>query len=147
MYWFCSGHNLWQEIPAQEQAAGVHNNLGIVIFLFRFVRLKDRSGLLGYMLFSLVVGMCGVKQKDDLEELRASCVRASQGRSDLLTFYHHSVNKRSDHIRFIIKRQQSREVYLMYHLSCEIESNLVCLKCASINKKNSYHQSSANSVS
>ena len=79
--------------------------------------------------------VCGVKQKDDLEELRASCVRASQGRSDLLTFYHHSVNKRSDHIRFIIKRQQSRKVYLMYHLSCEIESNLVCLKCASINKK------------
>ena len=58
MYWFCCGHNLWQEIPAQEQAAGVHNNLGIVIFLFRFVRLKDRSGLLGYMLFSLVVGVC-----------------------------------------------------------------------------------------
>ena len=58
MYWFCCGHNLWQEIPAQEQAAGVHNNLGIVIFLFWFVRLKDRSGLLGYKLFSLVVGVC-----------------------------------------------------------------------------------------
>ena len=103
MYWFCCGHNLWQEIPAQEQAAGVHNNLGIVIFLFWFVRLKDRSGLLGYKLFSLVVGVCvcGIKQKDDLEELRASCVRASQGRSDLLTFYHHSVNKRADHIIYI----------------------------------------------
>ena len=42
----CCGHHLRQEIPAQEQDHGVHNNLALVMLFFQFVRLKLRRGLL-----------------------------------------------------------------------------------------------------